>query len=164
MLYKNFMKAMIEGRIPLLLLFVGLSGLLQAQFVPGQYDDIHGSWEGVLRQNEGGFAELFVITMRLEAQGGRVRGSVYVALEDIEAEMAVEGHKRPNGSWLLRETRILHSRKPDYLEWCMKGFELTVAYDPSGDMILRGPWWGRTKFGPCVPGAVELRKRRERAK
>ncbi|MEM8582770.1 MAG: hypothetical protein AAGF87_00810 [Bacteroidota bacterium] len=148
----------------ILAILLGFGSITHAQFVPGQYDEIHGTWEGVLRQNEGGFAELFVIGMRLEAQGGRLSGSVYVALDDIEAEMAVEGHKQANGSWLLRETRILHSRKPDYLEWCMKGFELTVAYDRNGDMVLRGPWWGRTKFGPCVPGAVELRKKRERAK
>ncbi|MEM6397457.1 MAG: hypothetical protein AAF741_14000 [Bacteroidota bacterium] len=137
---------------------------LYAQLLPGQFDDIHGTWEGVLRQNEGGFAELFIIGMRLEAQGGTLRGSVYVALDEIEAEMSVVGHKMPNGSWLLQEKQILHSRKPDYLEWCIKGFELTVSYDQTGDLVLRGPWWGSTKFGPCVPGSVELRRKRERAK
>lgn len=144
--------------------FMAISVGAHAQLLPGQYDDINGTWEGLLRQNEGGFAELFVIGMRLEARGGTLSGTVYVALDDIEAEMTVEGHKRANGSWLLQEKQVIHSRKPDYLEWCIKGFELTVSYDQNGDVVLRGPWWGRTKFGPCVPGSVELRRKRERAK
>ncbi|MEM7575761.1 MAG: hypothetical protein AAF433_22850 [Bacteroidota bacterium] len=136
---------------------------LDAQLLPGVEDEIAGFWIGILKQNEGGYADQFELTLNLEARGGVVDGTAYVALGDIKAEMAITGQRLPNGSWSLWETRIIRSEEPEHLSWCLKGFELTINWNSDGDLVLSGPWWGNTQWGPCVPGYITLKRPKDRA-
>lgn len=118
--------------------------------------DVSGLWTGELLQNEGGIADRFEFSMQLHQNGIFIKGTAYVSYGDIWAEMKLSGYRMANGSWRLTETEILRFKKPDELSWCMKHYELRVGYTESG-MTLHGPWWGNSKFGPCVPGSVRLK-------
>ncbi|MTB49856.1 hypothetical protein [Lewinella sp. W8] len=124
--------------------------------------DISGVWTGELYQNAGGIAERFELSMSLRQTDIFMRGTAYVRLDDIWAEMQLSGNQLPNGSWRLTETKILRSQKPDYLSWCMKHYELRVSFTGEG-LLLSGPWWGNSELGPCVPGSIKLRKKQKTA-
>jgi hypothetical protein len=117
---------------------------------------LSGLWTGELLQNEGGIADRFGFTMHLRQNGIFMTGTAHVQLGEIWAEMKLSGFQLANGSWQLTETEIIRSQKPDDLSWCMKRYELRVGYTAKG-MTLHGPWWGSSKFGPCVPGSVRLK-------
>ena len=121
-----------------------------------------GIWTGELLQNEGGIADRFEFTMQLWQNGIFLHGTAHVQLGEIWAEMKLSGFELPNGSWKLTETEILRSQKPEDLLWCMKMYELRVGYTAEG-MTLHGPWWGNSKFGPCVPGSVRLKVKKKSA-
>lgn len=123
---------------------------------------LSGLWVGELLQNEGGIAEKFEFSMQLRQNGIFMNGTAYVRLGEIWAEMNLSGYQKANGSWKLTETEILRFKKPDELSWCMKLYELRVEYTPQG-MSLHGPWWGSSKFGPCVPGSVRLKMKKKSA-
>ena len=141
---------------------IGLQPLF-GQLIPGVEDEIGGFWVGILKQNAGGYADEFELTLNLEARGGSVDGTAYVALGEIQAEMAITGQRLPNGSWSLWETRIIRSQEPEHLSWCLKGFELSIHWNSDGDLVLTGPWWGSTQWGPCVPGFITLKRPKDRA-
>gem|GEM_PF-1447522 len=123
---------------------------------------LNGLWTGELLQNEGGIADRFDFSMQLRQNGIFLNGTAYVSFGDIWAEMKLSGYQLPNGSWRLTETEILRFKKPDELSWCIKHYELRVGYTEKG-MTLHGPWWGNSKFGPCVPGSVRLRIKKKSA-
>ncbi len=121
-----------------------------------------GLWSGELLQNEGGIADRFEFSMQLSQNGIFLKGTAHVKLGEIWAEMKLSGFQLANGSWKLTETEILRAQKPDDLSWCMKLYELRIGYTKDG-MTLHGPWWGNSKFGPCVPGSVRLKLKKKRA-
>lgn len=123
---------------------------------------LSGVWIGELLQNEGGIADRFEFSMQLLQNGIFMQGTAHVKLGEIWAEMKLSGFQMANGSWKLTETEILRAQKPEDLSWCMKGYELRVDYTTEG-MTLHGPWWGTSKFGPCVPGSVRLRIKKKSA-
>lgn len=123
---------------------------------------LSGVWTGELLQNEGGIADRFEFTMQLWQNGIFLHGTAHVQLGEIWAEMKLSGFQLANGSWKLTETEILRAQKPDDLSWCMKLYELRIGYTAEG-MKLHGPWWGNSKFGPCVPGSVRLRMKKKSA-
>ena len=123
---------------------------------------LSGLWTGELLQNEGGIADRFEFTMQLWQNGIFLHGTAHVQLGEIWAEMKLSGFQLENGSWKLTETEILRSQKPDDLSWCMKLYELRIGYTSEG-MTLNGPWWGNSKFGPCVPGSVRLKVKKKSA-
>lgn len=120
--------------------------------------NLSGMWVGQLLQNEGGIAPEFYFSMEIAQNGIFVRGKSYVKHEGIWAEMAFSGHVDQNGSLILTETEILRSQKPNDLSWCMKEYKLRLSYTPEG-MVLVGPWWGDSIYGPCIPGSVRLKRR-----
>lgn len=124
--------------------------------------DLNGLWTGELLQNEGGIADRFEFSMQLRQNGIFMNGTAYVAFGEIWAEMNLSGFQLENGSWKLTETEIIRSQKPDDLSWCMKRYELRVEYTTDG-IILHGPWWGNSAFGPCIPGSVRLKMRKKSA-
>ncbi|THH41643.1 hypothetical protein [Neolewinella litorea] len=126
----------------------------------GQWrSDISGSWTGLLLQNEGGFAEQFELYMNLEQIGLSVKGTAYVRLGELQAEMKVSGFQTPDGSWRISELEILRNNKAGLtVAWCLKEYDLRADYR-DGELVLTGPWWGNSEYGPCVPGSITLRKR-----
>ena len=117
--------------------------------------DISGTWVGKLLQNPGGVAPEFEFTMEIQHNGVFVKGTSFVRHERIWVEMAFSGHLTGNGNIEIVETEILRSQKPDDLAWCMKEYKLRTEYTREG-LILIGPWWGNSLFGPCIPGSVRL--------
>jgi hypothetical protein len=120
--------------------------------------DLNGLWVGELLQNEGGIADIFELSMQLHQNGIFMKGTAFVRYQDIWAEMRLSGFQLQNGSWKLTETEILRSQKTDDLSWCMKKYELRVSFTADG-IILHGPWWGNSEFGPCIPGSIRLKKK-----
>lgn len=125
-------------------------------------DNLSGLWVGELRQNAGGFAEKFELSMQLSHNGIFLSGRAYVKIDDIFAELRLSGHELPNGSWKLTETEFIRSKAPEQLEFCYKTYELRASF-ADGGIVLSGPWWGRTETGPCVPGSVRLVLKKKRA-
>lgn len=121
--------------------------------------DLSGAWSGVLLQNEGGFADKFELYFNIEQIGPSIKGKAYVRLGELMAEMKLKGHLTPSGSWSIAETKILRNNKAGMaVSWCMKQYELRVDYR-RGELVLTGPWWGDSEYGPCIPGSVTLKRR-----
>ncbi len=123
--------------------------------------DISGTWVGELFQNKGGIADRFEFSMQITQIGRAIKGTTYVKLDEIYAEMDFSGYVLPNGSWKVLERGVVRSQKPLELSWCMKRFLLTMTYTREG-LMLTGPWWGDSDFGPCIPGSVKLVRRVKR--
>lgn len=155
----------------LLCLLLAFTGCLYAQAdtadtiaPPPAYEptvDISGTWVGELYQDAGGIAEKFEFSMQIRQIGPAVKGTTYVKLGEIWAEMEFSGFEQTNGSWKFTEFKVVRAEKPEALSWCMKRFNLTVDFTVEG-LILSGPWWGNSEFGPCIPGSVKLRKKEGR--
>lgn len=120
--------------------------------------NIRGTWVGELYQDAGGIADKFELSMEIRQIGLSVKGTSYVKLNDIWAEMEFSGYEQANGTWKLSEFKVVRAEKPEALSWCMKRYNLTLEYTASGK-VLSGPWWGNSEFGPCVPGSVRLRRK-----
>ena len=151
---------------------LGLGGALTAQTTPApqrstlhlrqrQQTNLTGIWVGELLQNPGGIAERFELTMQLRQNGVFMSGTAYVSYGELWAEMAFSGYELPNGSWKLTETEILRAAELEQLAWCMKEYSLQLNYTKQG-LTLHGPWWGKSKFGSCVPGSIRLQKKKTR--
>ncbi len=122
-------------------------------------EDLSGTWAGLLLQNEGGFADQFELYFDVEQIGLTLKGTAYVKLGDLQAEMKVSGYQTLNGSWRLSETEIIRNNKAGLeVSWCMKEYDLRVDYR-QGELVLTGPWWGNSAYGPCVPGSITLKRR-----
>ena len=122
--------------------------------------DLNGTWVGELYQDAGGIAETFELSMQLQQIGITIKGTSYVRFGDIWAEMEFSGFQAENGSWKITESKVVRAEKPKDLSWCMKSYELRLGYTSKG-IVLSGPWWGNSDFGPCVPGSVRLMKKKK---
>jgi hypothetical protein len=133
-----------------------LSSGLRAQY---NEQDLSGSWSGILYQNEGGIADRFELYFDVEQIGIHLKGKSYVKLGDLMAEMTLSGYQTQSGSWRISETKILRDNKAGMaVSWCMKEYELRLDYR-KGELVLSGPWWGSSEYGPCIPGSITLRRK-----
>ena len=149
---------MARPRFPLLIL-VGALLFLPRMGTAQLTEDLSGTWSGLLLQNEGGFADRFELYFDLEQIGLSVKGTAFVKLGELQAEMRLSGYRTLAGNWRLTETTILRNNKAGLaVSWCMKEYDLQVSYR-DGEMILSGPWWGNSEYGPCVPGSITLRRK-----
>ncbi len=138
------------------------SPTLFAQFLFADAD-ISGVWTGTLSQNQGGYAEQYDFFLHLEQKGKRVIGRAKVGVKEVQAEFSVIGTKQANGTWLFQEGELIVSQKPEFLEWCAKGYHLRLDYGPKGLLLLSGPWWGTATSGPCIPGNIRLQRKKDQA-
>lgn len=123
--------------------------------------DISGTWVGELFQDAGGLADKFELSLQIRQIGPSIQGTSYVRLDGIWAEMEFSGYRQGNGSWKVKELRVVRAEKPEALSWCMKRYRLSLIYTRNG-LQLSGPWWGDSEFGPCIPGSVRLEKKKKR--
>jgi len=119
--------------------------------------DFSGSWKGTLTQNEGGFRSEYQFELYLILEGKKVRGRTYVSVDDIYAELDVEGQVIDRNTVLIREIRFVRFSRLENLEWCYKLARLTLQRQ-GATWRLEGPWEGYTSFGRCIPGQIFLTK------
>ncbi|CAH1002086.1 hypothetical protein LEM8419_03003 [Neolewinella maritima] len=141
--------------LTLLILLALTPAVVKAQLA----DDLSGTWSGLLLQNEGGIADKFELFFDLQQIGLAVKGTAFVKLGELQAEMKLSGYRAPSGNWRITETKILRNNKAGLaISWCMKDYDLRVDYR-KGELVLTGPWWGNSEYGPCIPGSITLKRR-----
>lgn len=120
--------------------------------------NLSGTWEGVITQDEGGVAEEYTFKVFLkELEDGELRGRAFVTLEkaDIYAEMLISGVS--DGTYIsIIEEEILREKMIDNFFWCLKSYRLKLS--AGNKLRLEGRWSGDTPDGDCVPGAIQLEK------
>jgi hypothetical protein len=117
--------------------------------------DFSGAWKGILTQDDGGFRSEYQFEVYLIQEGKEVRGRTYVSVDDIYAELDIEGQVVNGNTVLFREIRFVRFSRLENLEWCYKLARLTLRRE--GDTWrLEGPWEGYTSFGRCIPGKIFL--------
>ena len=140
--------------IPICLLF--FSGLLHAQNA-----NVSGLWKGVITQNSGGYRPKYDFEIFLHQKGNKITGRSYVFIENIYAVLELSGEVNGN-SILLRESRIVDSRKVEGLEWCIKSYKLNYSRTSQKSQLL-GTWEGHTGGDPCIQGNISLSRKFSRA-
>lgn len=140
-------------KVNIILLLLMLPALLPAQF------DFTGTWEGVLTQDEGGYASEYVFKLYLKQDGLKVSGRSFVKVGEIYAEMELKGRLIGDKVVHLEETEVLKHWKYDGMEWCYKKLDLFIVADEK----LEGPWTGHTGQSACIPGKILLRRTSPRA-
>ena len=117
--------------------------------------DFSAAWKGILTQNEGGFRSEYQFEVYLIQEGKQVRGRTYVSVDDIYAELDIEGQIINGHTVVFREVRFVRFSRLENLEWCYKLARLKLQRE--GDTWrLEGPWEGYTSFGRCIPGQITL--------
>ncbi len=146
-----------------LLLLFNFPFFTQAQS-PGSAKQLAGYWSGELTQNAGGYAAKYFFSLQLRQSGDQLTGIASVTLGDIQAEMQLTARQLSNGSWRFAEQVLLRSKQPEEIEWCLKTYDLRLVKGEDGNWYLKGPWWGNSPSGPCVPGNIILSRPGPRAR
>jgi hypothetical protein len=141
-----------------ILLSFPLSALPAQLFLVPDTASIEGIWIGTLYQDEGGYADKFQFMLEIGPGQFANSGLSRVGIEDIQAAISFEAVKNADASWTFTEIEVINSRQPELVEWCFKGYRLSLKYASNGDLILSGRWWGKSSGGACVPGYIILRK------
>jgi len=133
---------------------------LSACFVfSGSYaQDISGTWEGLITQDEGGVAAQYTFKIFLKAsKADEVSGTAFVALEDMGIYASMRFSGTFDGTYLiLKEEKILREKMVEDFFWCLKEYRLKLL--SSEKLRLEGRWSGYTRDGSCVPGEIYLTK------
>lgn len=116
-----------------------------------------GKWEGKLTQNEGGYRQEYSFVLQVESRGDVLRGTSFVRVEAIFAEMDWVGFVADGNVLHFREERLRRAHKPRELEWCYKSSQLKLVRRPDA-LYLEGPWQGTSETGICIPGWIVIRK------
>ncbi|MEM8526281.1 MAG: hypothetical protein AAGG68_16690 [Bacteroidota bacterium] len=116
-----------------------------------------GLWKGSITQNEGGYKNSYDFEMYLYQDGEVIQGRSYVFDGEMYAEMELKGEVY-NGKYLrFQEIKIVNHSIAENMEWCIKRGQLLLSYKRN-DAYISGLWKGKTSFGDCVPGRIELKR------
>ena len=124
-------------------------------------NNISGTWEGVLDQRYGKYFDKYKITLQIEQVGDQIKGTSYIAVADIYAEMAFEGTYKDD-VLVFQENRIIRENIPEDLSWCIKQASLQIEID-NGVFLMVGPWTGNSGISPRESGHISLQKTDPRA-
>ena len=133
--------------------------LLSVCLAAGSYaQDIAGTWEGVITQDEGGVAATYTFKIFLKTSKTKeVSGTAFVALEDMDIYASMRFSGTFDGTYLdLKEEKILREKMVEDFFWCLKEYQLKLL--PGEKLRLEGRWSGYTRDGGCVPGEIYLTK------
>lgn len=133
------------------LIFALFAGAAPAQV------DFTGSWTGILTQEQGGFRSEYSFELYLIQKGDQIRGRSYVAVDNIQAVLDIQGKVIDNKIVRFEETRFVRFTELKDMEWCYKKGVLTLKRSKEG-WQLEGPWVGSTSFGPCIPGKIIIKR------
>ncbi len=120
--------------------------------------NISGTWEGLITQDQGGVAAQYTFKIYLKASDNEeVSGTAFVALEDMDIYASMHFSGTFDGTYLnLKEEEILREKMVEDFFWCLKKYRLKLL--PGEKLRLEGPWSGYTRDGGCVPGEIYLTK------
>jgi|GEM_PF-1116387 len=124
--------------------------------------DFTGSWKGVLTQNPGGYRSNYQFELYLIQKGDRISGRTYVAVDDINAVLEIEGEVVGEEMIRFEEVRFIKFSELQDMEWCYKSALLKLKRSQEG-WRLEGPWAGKTSFGPCIPGKIFVQRQKPQA-
>jgi len=128
----------------------------------GQTTLLSGLWKGTITQNEGGYRSTYDLELYIFQDGKEISGRSYVMVDNIYAEMVIEGDVKANLYLKIRDTHILDHQEREGMEWCIKDYQLLLKRE--GELLrLEGLWQGSTSFSTCVPGKINLKKVSPRA-
>jgi len=139
----------------------GLLLIILLFFAPYQ-QSLEGTWEGTLTHDVG-YAASYRIMIHLVYEDGKYTGRSLVKVQDISAEMLIEGKLIGEDLLILQDTRITNQSILEGMEWCLKKYQLRLGRDTEDQLQLAGTWQGSTSFGLCIPGMLTLRRSKERA-
>ncbi len=152
--FQNFSKRR-KVKICLIVLLSALSLCLPAQ-------NLSGTWEGTITQDEGGYRTDYQIEVYLLQKNNKISGRSIVSVDDIFAEMKISGDVHSGIFLQMHDTEIVEFSKIAGMEWCLKQYQL--IFKQSGEIQrLEGFWQGAVSFGSCVPGKVFLKRKVPRA-
>lgn len=124
---------------------------------------LQGRWEGVLTQQEGGVLPEYRMVLMLRQQGDKVDGYAEVWFgEEIYVKHLVSGTLTRGFFLELEDGDIIQSKALKDKAYCRKTYQLALSRS-KGRVLLKGRWQGKTEFGPCVPGKIQLERKGDRA-
>lgn len=124
--------------------------------------DYTGSWKGILTQEPGGYRSHYQFELYLIQKGDKITGRSYVAVDDINAVLDIEGEVIGEGVIRFQEVRFVKYSELQNMEWCYK--KAVLRLKRSGDTwLLEGPWVGSTSFGSCIPGKISIQREKPQA-
>lgn len=115
-----------------------------------------GVWKGVISQDEG-YRNEYGMELYLKQDGDKLSGRSFVHVDDIYAEMKVEGMAHSKSIILITDIEIMDNEIMEGMEWCMKNYQLVLKKNGE-TWHLEGHWQGKTTFSTCVPGKVKLQR------
>ena len=120
-------------------------------------DGFSGVWKGILTQDDGGFRSKYEFELYLIQDGDKITGRSYVYIDNIFAEMDLEGSLLNDNTIWFQETTIGYNKILPGMHWCLKNGKLTLKKSWSSQK-LEGYWEGKTPFSDCVPGKIYLQR------
>lgn len=134
--------------------------LLLLSYLPAEsfsQTNLAGNWTGTITQNEGGYRSEYSIQLQLQQKGNQIIGRSFVKVDNIHAEMELEGTFTDEKIFSFQELKIVSSKNGEGMEWCLKKGDLKLKNE-DGNIILEGVWQGDTSFSHCIPGKIVLKK------
>lgn len=138
-------------------------GFLVSMMVVGHAQNVSGTWEGIITQEEGGILGEYIFKVFINVdKNGSIKGTAYVKPYELDGYVVTEFEGKIDGEYIdIKEKKILQEKRIEGYFWCLKDYRLQLL---SGSKLrLEGKWSGYTNTGACVPGKVYLKKSAPRA-
>lgn len=121
--------------------------------------DMTGEWNGMLKQETGGVAQIYYFSMNLKHQGKNITGTSKISLTtnpQLYAVMELRGTFQ-HDILQFEETKIKTQAPNSNIKWCIKKGRLKFTIKKDG-FCVDGTWGGKTEQGVCPPGTLTICK------
>lgn len=138
-------------------------GFLASIMVVSHAQDVSGTWEGIITQEEGGILGEYIFKIFISVdKNGNAKGTAYVKADELDIFAVMQFKGKFDGEYIdIEEDEILREKRVDDIFWCLKDYRLQLL---SADTLrLEGKWSGYTNTGACIPGKIYLKKSAPRA-
>lgn len=119
--------------------------------------NITGTWEGELVQENSTFSNQYKLTLTLKQVGKKISGTAAISIEKISAEVELSGKMIAKNVYELNEIRILRHTEEKNQEWCLGRFLLNYEKTEKG-RELSGFFDSKTTFSTCPVSKIKLVK------
>lgn len=138
--------------LPILYFMLSCFSILSAQ-------NLSGTWEGVITQNEGGILSKYTFKIFMTTdKNNQVKGTAFVKADELEIYAIMSFKGTYDGEYIeIQEDEILREKRVDDIFWCIKDYSLQLKA-ATDKLQLEGQWRGFTHTGACIPGKIYLTK------